>query len=56
MFTVGYGDISPSNDLERMFAIGFMMICSIQLSYSVNTVGTIIDRISSIDGEKLKKL
>lgn len=29
MFTVGYGDISPSNDLERMFAIGFMMICSI---------------------------
>lgn len=32
--------------MEVIVAILFMMICSIQLSYSVNTVGTIISEIS----------
>lgn len=33
-----------------------MMICSIQLSYSVNTVGAIIDKISLYNEVKLKKI
>lgn len=33
-----------------------MMICSIQLSYSVNTVGTIINKITKYSEMKLKKL
>lgn len=39
-----------------LISIGFMMICSIQLSYSVSTVGAIIDRIFAYEDEKLKKL
>ena len=43
-------------DLERIISIGFMMVCSIQLSYSVNTVGAIIDRISQYRENYLRKM
>ena len=39
-----------------LISIGFMMICSIQLSYSVSTVGAIIDQIFAYEDEKLKRL
>jgi hypothetical protein len=42
--------------LETIFSICFMMICSIQLSYSVNTVGAIIDKITKYSEEKLVRL
>lgn len=32
------------------------MICSIQLSYSVSTVGAIIDKISAYSSDKMKKV
>lgn len=47
MFTIGYGDVVPISYLERVVAILYMMVCSIQLSYSVSTVGAIIDTISA---------
>ena len=47
MFTIGYGDVVPISYLERVIAILYMAICSIQLSYSVSTVGAIIDKISA---------
>lgn len=47
MFTIGYGDIIPINYIERVIAILYMMICSIQLSYSISTIGAIIDKISA---------
>ncbi|CAD8187163.1 unnamed protein product [Paramecium octaurelia] len=56
MFTVGYGDITPQSSLETVLCIMFMMICSIQLSYSVSTVGAIIDKISFYTKEKRKKV
>ena len=56
MFTVGYGDITPVSFEERIFAIFYMMICSIQLSYSVSTVGAILDKISAYEEEKMKKV
>lgn len=39
-----------------MISIVFMMICSIQLSYSVSTVGAIIDKISAYSSDKMKKV
>ncbi|CAD8055062.1 unnamed protein product [Paramecium sonneborni] len=56
MFTVGYGDLTPQSDLEYTICIIFIMIFSIQLPYSVNTVGTIIDEISKYSEQKLQKL
>jgi hypothetical protein len=42
MFTVGYGDISPLNSLEKVFCICYMFLSTLQLSYSVNTIGAIL--------------
>ncbi|CAD8062415.1 unnamed protein product [Paramecium primaurelia] len=56
MFTIGYGDVVPISYLERVIAILYMMICSIQLSYSVSTVGAIIDTISAYGQEKMRKM
>lgn len=51
-----YDIILNLGDLEVIISICFMMITSIQLSYSVSTVGAIIDKISAYEEEKLKKL
>ncbi|CAD8162298.1 unnamed protein product [Paramecium pentaurelia] len=56
MFTIGYGDITPVSYIERIISIFYMMFCSIQLSYSVSTVGTILDQISAYEQEKMKKV
>ncbi|KAM3135782.1 hypothetical protein pb186bvf_012179 [Paramecium bursaria] len=45
MFTVGFGDISPQNSYEQIFTIVFMFLCTLQLSYSVNTIGTLITQL-----------
>ncbi|CAK85696.1 unnamed protein product (macronuclear) [Paramecium tetraurelia] len=42
MFTVGYGDINPQNSLEKVFCICYMFLSTLQLSYSVNTIGAIL--------------
>lgn len=47
MFTVGYGDITPKTEPEYILAIIFMMVSSIQLSYSVSTVGAVLEKITS---------
>lgn len=56
MFTVGYGDVIPKSRYEKITIILFILITSIQLPYSVNTVGTIIKEISAYGEEKKKKL
>ncbi|CAD8058871.1 unnamed protein product [Paramecium sonneborni] len=56
MFTVGYGDLTPQSNLEYVTCIIYIMIFSIQLPYSVNTVGAIIDEISKYSEQKLQKL
>ncbi|CAD8140691.1 unnamed protein product [Paramecium octaurelia] len=53
MFTIGYGDLTPQ---QHVTCIIFIMIFSIQLPYSVNTVGAIIDEISKYSEQKLQKL
>ncbi|CAD8096828.1 unnamed protein product [Paramecium sonneborni] len=47
MFTVGYGDITPKSDEERIIAIILIMVSSVQLPYSINTVGQVISEITS---------
>ncbi|CAD8054681.1 unnamed protein product [Paramecium primaurelia] len=47
MFTVGYGDITPKSDEERIIAILLIMVSSVQLPYSINTVGNVISEITS---------
>jgi potassium voltage-gated channel Eag-related subfamily H protein 5 len=42
MFTVGYGDITPKSGLEKIICILLILVSSIQLPYSINTVGSII--------------
>ncbi|CAK59028.1 unnamed protein product (macronuclear) [Paramecium tetraurelia] len=56
MFTVGYGDVTPQSSLEKIVSIVLIMISSIQLPYSVNTVGNIIKEISAFSEERKRKL
>ncbi|CAK87680.1 unnamed protein product (macronuclear) [Paramecium tetraurelia] len=46
MISVGYGDIVPLNALEKICTIIFMFTTCVQLSFSVNTVGEILNSIS----------
>ncbi|CAK56656.1 unnamed protein product (macronuclear) [Paramecium tetraurelia] len=56
MFTVGYGDITPKSGLEKSICIFLILISSIQLPYSINTVGSIIEKISDYGEETRNKL
>ncbi|CAD8093468.1 unnamed protein product [Paramecium primaurelia] len=56
MFTVGYGDLTPKTQIERVVTILFIILSSVQLPYSVNTVGNIIQQISAYGEERKNKL
>ncbi|CAD8198895.1 unnamed protein product [Paramecium pentaurelia] len=56
MFTVGYGDITPKSGLEKSICIFLILVSSIQLPYSINTVGSIIEKISDYGEETKNKL
>jgi hypothetical protein len=42
MCTVGYGDISPTNDIECIFASINMILMSCVFAYAINNVGMIL--------------
>lgn len=42
MITVGFGDISPTTNLETFFCIITMLIACGVFAYCVNTIGTIL--------------
>ncbi len=42
MVTIGYGDITPKNDVEKIYAIFKMLIGSGMFNYSINVMGVII--------------
>ena len=55
MITVGYGDIYPQNNTERVFTI-FIMICSwISFGFSLNSIGQILGELMK-EGKILKYL
>lgn len=41
MITVGYGDIAPITDYERIYVIFFTLITCIVYAYVVNTIGSL---------------
>ncbi|CAD8116941.1 unnamed protein product [Paramecium sonneborni] len=56
MFTIGYGDISPKSGLEKSTCIFLILVSSIQLPYSINTVGSIIEKITDYGEDTKNKL
>jgi hypothetical protein len=56
MFTVGYGDIVPQNVPELIACIAFTIFSSIQLSYTVSTVGTLLQELKNQAEEVRLKL
>ena len=46
MITVGYGDISPENNIEKVFCTVFMLISCISYGYIINRIGQIIVDLS----------
>jgi Ion channel len=42
MVTVGYGDITPSSDLEVLFGILTMFVCCGVFAYVINEIGVIV--------------
>ena len=45
MITVGYGDISPVNNYEKIFSIFFVFIACGIFAYSLNSIGAFIQEI-----------
>ena len=41
MTTIGYGDISPSTTIEKLFIIIISLISTGLFGYSLNTIGAI---------------
>ena len=46
MLTVGYGDILPVNDNERIFTIFAMLIGCCMFGYVMSSIGSLFDQIN----------
>jgi hypothetical protein len=42
MNTVGYGDITPVSNLEKIFVIGMTLLSCGVFGYAINTIGSIV--------------
>lgn len=51
MITVGYGDIKPISDSEKMFIIFMTLLGSVIFAYVVNTIGGIFQEIEQKEAE-----
>ena len=51
MVTVGYGDISPQNSLEKSFAIVMIALTCGFFAYALNSVGIILKEMYRVDNE-----
>ncbi|CAD8150611.1 unnamed protein product [Paramecium pentaurelia] len=56
MFTVGYGDVHPNNKIEKIFSIFFVFLCAFQLSYSLDTIGHLLQQLKKTSEQINKKL
>ena len=56
MNTVGYGDITPQNSYEKVFAIIFIYIACGIFAYSLNSIGVIVSEIARRENEFQKDL
>ncbi|KAL4449975.1 hypothetical protein ABPG74_015094 [Tetrahymena malaccensis] len=55
MITVGYGDIKPIADSEKMFTIFMALLGSVVFAYVVNTIGGIFQEIAQKEADFIKK-
>jgi cyclic nucleotide gated channel alpha 1 len=46
MATIGYGDITPTNNTEIFFATITMFIASGVFAYTLNSIGTIFNNLN----------
>lgn len=56
MLTVGYGDLSPRNSIEKLFAIIFIYIACGIFAYSINKIGVIVAEIAKRENKFQKDL
>ena len=56
VLTIGYGDITPVNTTEKIYAIFFMCIGSWLYAYAVSSISTIFSEKSSKNVDYLRKL
>ena len=45
MITIGYGDITPANNFEKIYIIFISLLASGVFAYAVNTIGSIFKEI-----------
>jgi hypothetical protein len=45
MITVGYGDVTPTTDIERITAIVITLISCGMFGYAMNQIGVIIEEM-----------
>ena len=53
VMTVGYGDVIPKNDIERLFVLLTTLFACMLFAYSINTIGVIVQDINK-DNTKFK--
>lgn len=56
MLTVGYGDFSPKNSIEKLFTIIFIYVACGIFAYSINSIGIIVSEIAKRENEFQKDL
>ena len=56
VYILGFGDISPMNDLERIYCIIIMLIGTAIFAYTINTVGIILQEMNKVEKERNTKL
>lgn len=49
--TIGYGDVPPSNNLERLVAVGFMFVGGCLYAYIVGSICNIVGNMSEAEGQ-----
>ena len=54
--TVGYGDITPKNLIEMFYASCIMLLGTLMFGYSINYVGTLINRMEEKSKEFTEKM
>jgi hypothetical protein len=56
MYTVGYGDITPSNSIEQLSTIIFIFLANLVFSYSITTIGNIVNSMNEYDEKHAKNM
>jgi len=56
MFTVGYGDVVPQNQYERLVTISFMIFSTLQLSYTVSAIWNVYSKLNERHDEHVRKM